>query len=466
LKSKFTSLLVTCLVIIILVAGCIVMKYVKAGVEAAQKERAGVVDTSVPVQVGHVGKARIDTVVEFNGDIQPLQSVDLQPRIAGRLLKLEHEDGTPVEEGTFVRKGEKIAQIDDRELRATAEAAKAQVKSAEADIISLEAGMTTAKANVDSAKAALVKAQAATASARAAFEDKDRELKRQRGLMDKGATSQQSLDLALTAYDQAKAGLAQAEASELSSEAAIQSAEAGVLQAEAAIGRGQAELLKAKASLQAAEVNLSETQLYAPLDGFVSKRHADPGAMVTASTPIVTILQLDEVKVILAVPMNHLAKLVPGKTTAKLTTISLAGEELDCVISKIYPAVETTTRTAQVELRIKNQPNENGQLKLRSGMYATVKVLVDSKPDVIAVDMSLPIRVLNKYVVFVTDGDTVHAVNVKLGTSYGDKIEILSGLTDGQEIVTVGQHRLTDGAKINRIDGQGLTKPVDGNDIL
>ena len=74
--------------------------------------------------------------------------------------------------------------------------------------------------------------------------------------------------------------------------------------------------------------------------------------------------------------------------------------------------------------------------------------------DAIAVDATLPVRSLDKYMVYVCEGDAVRAVPVKLGVSYNGLVEVIEGLQEGQEVVLEGQHRLTDGAAIIRVQGK------------
>ena len=260
--------------------------------------------------------------------------------------------------------------------------------------------------------------------------------------MESHATTQQSYDLAITAYDQAKA-----------------SAEA----AKAQITSKEADLLKAEASLEQALVNLSETEIRAPMYGVVSKKNTDPGSMVSPTTTIVRIVAIDDVKIVISVPVTHLARLRPNQTQATLRTPSMPGKNIACTIHKIYPSVETVTRTAQVEIRVKNIVDATTGYQLKPGMYATVDVLIEKRDKVLAIDSSLPIRNLEKNIVYrVKRGngadaqDTVEAVDVKMGVRFKHNVEILDGLKEGDEIVVVGQHRLTDGAAVKIIPGNNL----------
>ncbi|MBQ6473060.1 MAG: efflux RND transporter periplasmic adaptor subunit [Victivallales bacterium] len=470
--SKAKSLLTILSVLAILGGSGYGYRVVQAKREAAQKARAGKRDMAITVQTGKVGRDRIDEILTFNGDIQPMHSVDLQPKISGRLLALELDDGTPVSEGLVVRKGARIARIDDREL-------KAQLSSAEASISSAKANIAVAKANLESADAAVLNAEAnleqrtaahksalaATESAKAALEDAARELARQKTLIEQNATTQQSFDKALTANEQAIADLRRTQAEEAAARALIRSAEADIQQAKANRDRYEASVTQAEAALQVANadaekarVNLSETNLYAPMTGVITSKSADPGAMVSSTTTVVNIMAIKQVKVLLSIPVNYLSRLEPGKTKARLRTTSLPGREIACTIGKIYPALEITTRTAQVEIVVENERDDFGSFALKPGMYATVEVLIQARADVLVIPTALPIRVLNKEIVYRVLGDREHvkAVPVKLGVRYGEMVEVLSGLKENDEIVIVGQHRLTDGAPIHILPGNNL----------
>jgi len=87
----------------------------------------------------------------------------------------------------------------------------------------------------------------------------------------------------------------------------------------------------------------------------------------------------------------------------------------------------------------------------------TAEILIETREDVIAIDSALPIRNLERQLVYrVKNDNTVQAVDVKLGTRFGDRVEVLDGLQEGDQIVIVGQHRLTDGAAIKVLAGNRL----------
>ncbi len=418
-------LALTLLAVVAIIAICVfASQRISAARSAAQKNAAGPRDTSVVVKTGRVELGSVKNILTFNGDIEAMRSVDLQSKVAGRLLALELEDGTPVEEGTRVKKGQQIGRIDDREYHA-------KLSSATAVRLAAEANVASAKATLEQRKAALV-------SEEANVRDKEREFERQKGLMAKNAGKQQDLDQAETAFAQAKADMT--------------AAKAQISGAEAAIQQANASLKQAQAQEEEAALNYAETKIIAPMDGVVSKKCLDPGVQVTASTPLVTILEIDTVKVVVSVPTNRLSLIVPGKTQATLRCAAHPTERVSCVVEKVYPAVNSVTRTAQVEMRLENALFEDGTYMFLPGMYATVDLLMEERTGIVTVDVSLPIRNLDKQLVFVCNGDTVKAVPVNLGITTGGMVEVLDGLKEGDEIVVQGQHRLTDGATIKRVE--------------
>ena len=438
--SRFRTISILALAIVILFAASYAMQKISAHRSEVLKQQAiKSLDSAVSVRTARVRRADILNTLTFNGDVEAMRKVQLQPKVSGRLVSLELEDGTPVEEGVRVRKGMKLAQLDDREYHAQLSSAKAAKSAA-------EAAVSASAATLEQKKAAYLATKAATASSQANYDDKERELKRQENLVSKQASATQNLDLARTAFAQATADLKRCNADESAAQAAI-------LSAEAAINQAKATLEQSQATLEQAQLNFDETRIYAPMDGIVSIKHIDPGTMVTTNTAIVTMVAMDTVKILIAIPVNHLGKVIAGKTRAVLHPATAPQMAIECVVNKIYPSVDTATRTAQVEIRIENPKDDTVRRRLlHDGMYATVDLLLDEHRNVVVVEQDLPTRVLEKNIVFVCDGDKVRAVPVKLGISSGNLVEVLEGLNEGDEVVVQGAHRLTDGSTIHRID--------------
>lgn len=204
------------------------------------------------------------------------KEVDVNSKIPGRVLALM------VKEGDRVEKGQILARIDNRDIVAQANQAKAAVKALEAQIIQASTATSlqdqTAQATVDTAQAQLNKATADLKLAEADY-------KRFSKLVKSGSVSRQLFETyqaryeaAISAYDQAAASLAKAQA--------------GLLQVSMSRNNEQTALGKlqqSQAALQQVEVALDETEIKAPFAGIVTAKYVEEGAMVSTGMPLVAV---------------------------------------------------------------------------------------------------------------------------------------------------------------------------------
>ena len=266
----------------------------------------------------------------------------------------------------------------------------------------LEAQVSLAGAQVQAAEVALA--------------DKARERRRIEALFGENVTTEQARDTAVTAFDNAQAALAQAQA-----------------------------------QLRLARVNLAEAFVKAPMDGVVLERYVDPGAMVNSGTPILRLAQMSPLRLMVSVPARMLPMLHPGKTGVSVRFDGTGDRVFDCTVARVFPAVDSATRTARVEVLLDNEKDAAGSWLLRPGMYATATLETAAREDVVTVPAAAVVRVLDRHVLYVAEGSRVRAATVALGVRDGDRVEILSGLAPGDEYVVMGQNKLTDGAPIERV---------------
>ncbi len=196
------------------------------------------------------------------------------------------------------------------------------------------------------------------------------------------------------------------------------------------------------------------------MDGVVAERYADPGAMVGASTPIARLVQMSPLRLMVSVPGHMLPALTPGKTPVQVRTDAYPDRVFTCVISRIFPTVDQKTRTAQVEILLENARNGNGDWLLRPGMYATSEIRMAMRGAALMVPAASVLRVLERQIVFVVEGDTARAATVATGIRSGDRVEILDGLKAGDEYVTMGQNKLTDGVAVERVEAAPAAAPA------
>lgn len=279
-------------------------------------------------------------------------------------------------------------------------------------------GQTVAEIAHDELEAQVSLAVAQVRAAEVSLADKDRERRRIEALFSENVATEQARDAAVTAFESAQAALAQAQA-----------------------------------SLRLAQVSLDEAFLRAPMDGVITRRHLDPGAMVSASTPILTIAQMTPLRLMIAVPARMLPMLTPGKTEVSVRIDGVPGRTFTATLARIFPSVDTATRTAQAEILLDNERTDDGSWLLRPGSYATASMEIAARTSVLTVPAAALIRVLDRQILYVVnpDSSTVRAQDIQTGIRDDARIEIVSGLAPGDEYVILGQNKLTDGAPIERV---------------
>ncbi len=187
---------------------------------------------------------------------------------------------------------------------------------------------------------------------------------------------------------------------------------------------------------------MENTVLTSPVTGVVTARNYDPGDMC-GSMPVLTVGQLTpEGKVMINVSENDMNTLRQGMPVS-VTFDAFPGETFSGKIARIYPTVDTATRTFGVEVRI-----ANGAERIKPGMFARVEVNLGSKNNVVVPDRAIVKQTGsgNKYV-YVYSGGRVSYNKVELGQRLDENYELLSGIADGDTVVITGQTRLADGVE-------------------
>jgi len=191
--------------------------------------------------------------------------------------------------------------------------------------------------------------------------------------------------------------------------------------------------------------NLMEnTVLRAPISGVISERNYDRGDMYTMGKAIFVLQQIAPVKIIIGVSESDYTKVKRGDVVT-ITVDALPDETFTGRVSKIYPTVDATTHTVDVEVQV---PNTDA--KLRPGMYARVQVNFGSNNSIVIPDAAVvKMQGSGQRSVYVVSADNVATDKVvTLGRHFDGKYEILSGLEEGDHVVIKGQNSLRSGTKV------------------
>lgn len=215
----------------------------------------------------------------------------------------------------------------------------------------------------------------------------------------------------------------------------------------------QSQFDQVKAAFETAEKTyqllLSNTQFRAPFSGVVTAKKLNEGEVFLlapggiGAPTIVSLMQINPLKLILNVSENNL-KDVKLNQTVEIKSDIFPNETFKGTISRINPAVNISSRTFEVEVKI---PNANE--KLKPGMYVRAKIMI-GKTEGIIVNRSAALKQLgsNAYYAFIIKDNIAKRVELTIGKEYDSFIEITSGLKEGDYLVTRGQGLLKDGSKV------------------
>ena len=213
-------------------------------------------------------------------------------------------------------------------------------------------------------------------------------------------------------------------------------------------------VVSARSNIAAAEANLSrltELQGYksvrAPFAGVITVRNVDVGALVSeANTLLFRIAQTDRLRTYVNVPQSDADSVRVGQV-ARLVIADLAGHQFSGTVTRTANALDPATRTLLTEVQV---PNSNGLLL--PGMYTQVDLTTPRKnPPLLIPGDTLVVRSTGPQVGVVGPDHIVHFQRLQLGRDFGDKIEVLSGLEAGQQVVVNPGDTVQEGAKVNPV---------------
>jgi membrane fusion protein, multidrug efflux system len=261
--------------------------------------------------------------------------------------------------------------------------------------------------------------------------------------------------------DHVKAGavLAHVEVPELQSSRAKQQAE--LRTAEAEYGRLQESLQRApdlvvpqmvdqargrmeisRASLEQSETMLRYATLTAPFAGVITQRMVDPGALIQAGTPVVTLMDFSRVRLQVAVPELEASRVAVGQPVS-VSTENLPGAQLEGKVSRFAYALDTSSRTMLAEVTL-----ENPRLELRPGMLVTAKLGIERRDEAMLIPADALVLEKTNAFVYVIQGDKVAKRAIKVGFQDGKNVEVIEGVNPGEPLARVGKRTFTDGQAV------------------
>ncbi len=369
---------------------------------AEENEHASENGAAPYAAVASVKRENIATTLSIAGQFMPYQNVELHAKVAGYIKHIYVDIGDHVHEGqvlAVLEIPELVAQVD--EARAAMHHAEEEIQRAKSEVSRAQADEVALHANAE----------------RLVNTDKVRP----------GLIAQQELDDA-TAKDRA--------------------AEAQVDAAKSSLAAARQQLEVAKASQQHYSALSDYARITAPYDGVVTWRFSDTGSLVQAGTsntsglPVVTVAQVNVLRLRIPVPESLASKVRIGNTAD--VHVQATGEHFTGKVERFTDSLDPSTRTMQVEIDVPN-PNYH----LQPGMYADVQLSANSQSNALVVPIEAVRHQGDKTAVMVLDpGDRVQSRDVQIGVQSSDRVEILSGLSEGEQVLVGNLGRYQVGEKV------------------
>ncbi len=348
---------------------------------------------SVTVRVNEARSAVQPVVYEAVGTVKARLSATVSSKLMGVILEFR------VKEGDSIKNGDLLVVLDARQVSAQlnqARAALAEAKKAEAGAVS-----------------ARTSAEAGAQRARLSYE-------RNRSMLEGGAITQETFETVDAQYKQAQAALTQAQSM-------VEAASYRVKQAQAAV--------------DSAIVAQKDARVLAPFDGKVTAKLSDTGALAAPGTPLLTLEREGGYRVDLVVPETYIQSVRTGQRVdvriPAVDDVPIAG-----TVDVIIPSADPSSRTFVVQVGV------SGTRSIRSGMFARVPLIIGERQSMRIPETAVVRKGQLTGVFIVDEKDTARFRLIRTGRSYGEQMEVISGLQDGVRIVVGPPTQLNNGSTV------------------
>lgn len=377
----------------------------------SRRPRRNIGAMTVPVKVQD-----LNVRIQASGTVTPMQSVNLSPKTAGRLVELL------VDQGDRVQQGQVVARMEDQDVQARLAQAEATLAQAQARYL---------KARNGSRPEEIAQAQGRMDAALAAAQLARDRVTRNLALYQQGAISKDAYDAMVTDERQALGDLKVARES-------LDQARRGNRAED--IADAAAAVAQAEAQVQQAQIDLNDTVIRAPFNGVITQKYASVGAFVTpttsasatssaTSTSIVAIAS--DLEVVAKVPENSISRIRPGQAV-EVTTEAYPGQLFKGKVRLVAPEAVVDQNVTSFQVRV---ALETGQKALKSGMNVNLTFIGDRIKDAMVVPAVAIVSEKGQTGVLLARGDRRPEFKpVTIGISMGDQTQVLKGVEPGDTV--------------------------------
>ncbi len=427
--------------------------------------------SAVNVKVENVKAESIADVITYTGEVKASQSVSVSSKVSATANEV------PVEVGDYVNEGDVLLILDDTDYRLqydravnTYNQALIVCNQAENALAQAEAAVGQAEANYASAvstynsvvngtaQQTTLQLKAALDAAKIEYDNAQINYENQKILYENGAISKSAFDMAVTRFDNAKLNydtakqnydlavnvlLAEneekAKAAVTAAQQSVNSAKAGVESVKSNVELAKTDVENAQIQVDSAKNALDNTVIKAPNSGYIAAKNTNRGQMVAQGIEIFSIKETDIINVEINVTEAIISGLMVG-SEAVVFVDAVSNEKFTGFISNINPTKDARTGMYNVTVQI-DGINE----VLKDGMFADVEITLAEAVEttVIPSDALLENSDGTKYV-YIAKGDKAKKVDVVTGIITNDSVEIISGVSVGDEVIVTGKEYLSD----------------------
>ena len=358
-------------------------------------------------RVERVSMSAVEDYYEAAGTVRSKTTTVLSSKIMGTIV------GLRAREGDKVSAGQVVVEIDDRD-------ASAQLQKA-------DAGLRQAQEVLAEAEQAINAAKSAQAAAESNRQLADSTYARYRALLERKSVSPQEFDEVKSKQEMAQAEARGAADNLKMLTARRQQALARIDQAKAEVANGQ--------------VFVSYARITSPISGVVVAKHTEVGSTAAPGAPLLTIEDSSRYKLEVAVEESQLGKIGMDER-ARVRIDALGPDDLEGGVSEITPAADPMSRSYTVKIDLPARQS------LRSGLYGLASFASGWRQAILIPQKAVTQRGQLTGVFVVDVAGVARLRLIKTGKSYGENVEALTGLSDGERVVVDGVANVKDGVKV------------------
>ncbi len=440
------KLLIPTLVVVIGITVAVVVVAVRSDKPALAAPRP------LDVEVIRVEQKDVPVYSEWIGTSEGIVNADIKAEVTGYLLKQDYK------EGSFVKKGQLLFELDPRPFQAAVDQANGQVAQFQGQLEQATSQVAQAEAQVAQANSQVLQSQAQLAQAQANQVKTQLDVNKYAPLAEQKAVTQQDLDNAVQGNVVAKAQVEAARAGVETARAQLRATNAQIGTAKAAINTAKGQIENAKAAVRTAQLNLGFTRIISPIDGIAGIAQAQVGNLITTtSPPLTTVSTVDPIKVYFTLSEQQYLNFTKRNLIEARRGASVAQIELELILSdgSTYPEkgsfffadrqVDPKTGAIRMAGIFPNPGNV-----LRPGQYGRVRAVTATKSDALLVPQRAVSELQGSYQVAVVGGDNkIEMRTVKVGERSGSLWVIEDGLKAGETVVVEGTQKIKPGAVVN-----------------